>query len=445
MPPSETFPQTLADGLRLRRSTAADAEALADFNAAVHGEGETALTRAGLADWTRDLLSGAHPTFRPEDFTVVDDPRTGQIISCVGLISQTWAYAGVPFPAGRPELVGTRAEYRGRGLVRRQFEIIHAWSAARGELVQAITGIPWYYRQFGYEMGLALGGGRRGYASQVPRLAEGAAEPFRVRPATEADLPFFAECYAAGGARGPLACVWDAALWRHELLEKSPANINRRELRVIETAAGERVGSLAHPPTLWDGALLATHYEVRPGRSWLAVTPSVIRYLWAAGGDYAARDGQTRAAFGFGLGTEHPVYQAAGACLPHERAPYAWYVRVPDLPAFLRRVAPALERRLAASCAAGHTGEVKVSFYRAGLRLQLEQGRLTVAPWRPVPKLDEGQAAFPEHTFLHLLFGHRRLDELKHLYRDCWTTGDEPRVLLEALFPQQASDLWPVS
>ena len=37
------------------------------------------------------------------------------------------------------------------------------------------------------------------------------------------------------------------------------------------------------------------------------------------------------------------------------------------------------------------------------------------------------------------------LDELKHLYRDCWTTGDEPRVLLEALFPQQASDLWPVS
>ena len=61
----------------------------------------------------------------------------------MNLISQTWAYEGIPFEVGRPELVGTLPEYRNRGLVRAQFEEVHRWSAARGELVQGITGIPY--------------------------------------------------------------------------------------------------------------------------------------------------------------------------------------------------------------------------------------------------------------------------------------------------------------
>ena len=70
------------------------------------------------------------------------------------LISQTWTYDGIAFGVGRPELVGTAPAYRRRGLVRTQFEVLHQRSAERHERLQAITGIPWYYRQFGYEMAL---------------------------------------------------------------------------------------------------------------------------------------------------------------------------------------------------------------------------------------------------------------------------------------------------
>ena len=54
--------------------------------------------------------------------------------------------------AGLPELVGTHPDYRRRGLVREQFEVLHRWSKERGHLMQAIAGIPYYYRRFGYEM-----------------------------------------------------------------------------------------------------------------------------------------------------------------------------------------------------------------------------------------------------------------------------------------------------
>ena len=105
------------------------------------------------------------------------------------LIPQTWTYEGIPFGVGRSELVGTLPEFRKRGLVRMQYEEIHKWSAERGQMVQAITGIPYFYRKFGYEMALDLSGGRFGYEAHVPKLKDGETEPYRLRPATPCRHP----------------------------------------------------------------------------------------------------------------------------------------------------------------------------------------------------------------------------------------------------------------
>jgi hypothetical protein len=149
----------------------------------------------------------------------------------------------------------------------------------------------------------------------------------------------------------------------------------------------------------------------------------------------------------FALGEHHPLYDATPEP-PLYRLDrndhYAFYVRVPDLPAFLRHVAPVLERRLAASVAAGHTREVKVSFYGSGFRLELERGRLSaVKQWSPSVE-DGGDAAFPDLTFFQLLFGHRSLEELDHAFADCSPGEGDARVLLDALFPRRPSALWPV-
>src|SRR5205823_412644 len=121
---------------------------------------------------------------------------------------------------------------------------------------------------------------------------------------------------------------------------------------------------------------------------------------------------------------------------------YAWYLRVPDLPGFIWHVAPALERRLAASVVVGYTGELKLSFYRSGLRLAFHQGGLRASEvWKPTPD-ERGAAAFPDLTFLQLLFGYRTLEELRYAFADCWVANDETQAVLEALFPRQDSDVW---
>jgi hypothetical protein len=109
---------------------------------------------------------------------------------------------------------------------------------------------------------------------------------------------------------------------------------------------------------------------------------------------------------------------------------------VADLPAFIRRIAPALERRLAESAATGYTGTLKIDFYRGGLRPVFEQRRLALAePWR-APAFGPGaDAGFPELVFRQLLFGYRDLDELRYAFPDIWV-GDTAGMLLPALFPK---------
>jgi hypothetical protein len=444
---SKEILREFGDGLVLRRSTPADTEALAEFNARVHSDFGWDNPFEPIRSWVRDLMTHQHPTFSPGDFTIVENIHNGQIVSSLNLISQTWSYAGLPFKVGRPELVGTHLEYRNRGLIRAQFEEIHRWSEERGEMVQVITGIPYYYRLFGYEMALNLGGGRTGFLPHIPHLEKEKTEPFRIRPAVLEDLPFIMELYEIGLQRNLLGCLRDRQTWEYELHGHSENSVNGRALQVVETADGEPVGFFAHPRMLWGRSQALGWFELKPGISWLSVTPSVIRFLEKTGLSYAEQNPEEPCqAFTFALGAEHPAYEAVFDRLPRVFEPYAYYVRVPDLPAFLALIKPVLEERLDKSVAVGYSGELKISFYRDGLKLIFENGSIeAIESWRPEPVGHAGDAVFPGLTFLQLLFGYRSLEELRHAFPDVGARGDAARVLLRVLFPKQSSDVWPIS
>jgi hypothetical protein len=451
-----TLPRDLGDGLRLRAATVADADALAAFNADVLRRQDMTEPEAALGEWTRDLVTGAHPIARASDATVVEDTRTGAIASSMILLSHTWSYGGVRIPVGQPELVGTRAEYRGRGLVRTQFELHHARSAARGHVMDAITGIPWFYRQFGYELAIGRGGGGRMFASEMAALP--ASEGLRVRPATEGDVTFLATLDAEACARYAVWVPRDAAQWRYEITGHRAGSAVRHVICVIEDAAARPLGMLVHGAHLWYDALPMFALEVVAGVSWRTVTVAALQHLRTVGEALATPpgprfDGVTL----WLLRRDHPIYDVLRLRYDASDTWYAIYTRVADVAAFLRAVAPALERRIAQSPLAGHSSELRLSFYRDGVRLVLAEGRVkAVERWRPSLTLlgqemglgttdpRRPHALFPDLTFLQLLFGLRSIDELGAWYPDCVVRTAETRALLNALFPREPSVVWPV-
>jgi GNAT superfamily N-acetyltransferase len=426
----------LGDGLTLRSARPEDGAELAEFNAAMHSDDDTA--PAVLGAWTLDLFETPHPTFRAErDVTVVEDTAAGRIVSALFLIPQVWRYADVTFEAAQPELIATHPDYRRRGLIRAQFDVIHDWCRARGQHGQFISGIPWYYRQFGYDYVLDMPSRPVMWLGRPPP----APAELTLRPATAADVGFLAQLESAapsGTALGPLRGAGGFTL---ELARRRDSML-ACEILVIE-AEGGALGYIAHERRLVGGLVSVRSFELRPGTNWLGATAAVLSHLHKWVRDHPDGPGRgVRVALPGG----HPALRSAATRLGS--APpgtYGVYARVPDLVAFLRAIGPVLEARLAASPAVAWTGDLRIHLYREGLRLRFDDGRLsTIEPWQSpgdggAPSSD---VSIPRDAFLHLLLGNRTVRDLERTTADCLLDTDTGALLLDVLFPPMPTSTW---
>lgn len=433
------LPKNLGNGLVLRWATPADTEELAEFNVRIHSDNPEK-PETWLAHWTEDLMRGDHPTTSASDFTVVvDENADDKIVSSMNLISQVWLYDGIPVGVGRPELVGTDSEYRRRGLVRQQFDAVHAKSAARGELVQAITGIPWYYRQFGYGMALDLGGGRDFLWDQPGNDKAVEEEAYQIRPAVVADWPILQTLYEAHNRGSLLSRARDEASWRYELTIPHPTSMYARHFYLVETAAPNPQPVAYVEYNQWGKSYSVRELGVLPGHSWRAVGLFLTRYFKKLADELKEEEKKQLRGVYFGLSRGHPIYEALGRQLEEQRRPYAWYIRVPDLPAFLRHITPVLEKRLANSVLAGYSGTCRVNLYRQQFTLVFENGKLTEVGTYEAKTVDDGDIQFPGTTLLQLVFGQASLDELNTIHPDCFSRQPEPAILFNILFPKRPS------
>ena len=100
--------------------------------------------------------------------------------------------------------------------------------------------------------------------------------------------------------------------------------------------------------------------------------PALLRALQRE----AAAAGPEVRTLAFELGGDHPLYRALDGQLLPLRPPYAFYLRVADLPALVAQLGPALQRRLDHTPLSGYTGALRLDFYQGGLRLDFQAGRL---------------------------------------------------------------------
>lgn len=439
------YRRDLGDGLVLRWSAAADTENIAQLTSAVFRDSADAPLNAPLANLIRLLMSGNHPVMGPGDFAlVVDTCKQGNpIVACTCLWRHAWQYEGIPFSIGRPEIVASDPDYRHKRLVRAIFELIHARSEAEGHLAQAITGIPYFYRLFDYEYALDLGGGCSTYISLIPQASEGTPDPYRLRDATPEDIPLLQALYDRRCASSIVSGVIDEAWWRFQMSIWSTSESDETwHTQIILDADGNPQGYFIIQNLRWGESLRILDLAFAEGANLPAILPSLLRALTTQGIQLPVSPSTTEpfSMIEFSLGASHPIYDVLGRQLTHvKEAPYAWYVRVPHLPAFLRYIAPALERRLADSPVAGYSGELIIDLYRGGVRLAFDRGAMiAVEDWRRPVWAARSAVRFPPLVFLQALFGYRSLDALRAAFPDV-LVSDNAELLVKTLFPSRPS------
>jgi GNAT superfamily N-acetyltransferase len=440
------------DGLVLRWSRPQDVERVASLYADVFRAGPDAPLNAHVARWTRELFSGRHPHVGPHDFAVAQEKATGAIVAAMGLLRYPIAFEGVTVPFGRPEEVATHPDYRNRGLIRALFEMIHARSETRGDLVQGIRGIPHYYRQFGYEYSIPMGTGLSVTFAAIPPLQKDTREPYQLRKAMIGDIPLLRRLWQREQLSAAISTPLSVRYCRCAIESMHAGALERWHPYLIVDPSGRSAGYLRLKPRRWGPEVIVDGLMVEEGVPLVTVLPSVLRGAQALAETTAAEQAETppASAVRFHLWNgDHPLRSVlpslapVSITFPYSAYPDLWYIRVPDLARFIRHVTPALEQRLASTAHTGYTGKLMLDFYRGGLRLAFDGGKLALVENWQRPVWGKGNAGCPPLIFLQLLFGYRSLHELRTLYPDVWAAG-EAAAVLDALFPKRQTCLIPL-
>jgi len=410
--------QPLEDGLVL--CTAADerdVERVAEFNGTIHGPEVAAMTRN---------LFIHHPNTRGQDLIFIED-SSGKVVSSLCLIPWTWRYESVDIPAGEMGIVGTLEAYRRRGLIRIQVEIFKRRLRERGCLLSQIQGIPYYYRQFGYEYALPLEGGLGLETRHVPIPPDA---PFTFRMATQDDLPTLMRLYNEAAQDLTIHTVRDEATWRY-LLAHTDRTETECESWLIQDA-DERVVGYMRLPKHHFGAELVVGEVSRLG---FEAALAALHHLKKLAMERA------KPGLRLNLPADCTLMQLARSLDGHDLGTYAWQVRVPDVTALLRTLTPVLERRVAGSPFAGLTRDVRLNLYHETLLLHFVAGRLT-----EVTNLGftGGETIrLPPLQFIPLMLGYRTVGKLQAIYHDV-SIAPAWRLLVDTLFPKVASFIYTI-
>ncbi len=442
--------EELGEGLLMRAATAEDSDALAEFHSKVFMEEKSSGTEAWwIAEWGRDLLTKPHPTLSLDDVIIVEDTGKSRIASSCIYFTQQWTYEGVPFDIGRPEIVGTSPEYRNRGLIRRQFNLMHQWAEERGHEVLVVLGIPYYYRQFGYEMAIDAEGGRSSNMLALPRWGKDEKRAYRMRDATVDDVGFITKTLRDSASRSLLHPLFKEDEVRYMSFDRNERSAVHYRTGILckseDDSYGEPVGVIMYALILAIDQAVILRIEMSKPSYWRAAFPSLLREFEErarlAKDDHPDPEREIKT-IRLDMQPEHPAFIFDdGALGPASDRQYAWYVRVPDVSKFVRRIKCVLEERVASSYHAGLSGKFEIMFNRDGLVIEFEDGAVQSVKISDSINRHSASAAFHDLIFLRLLFGSRSVDELLQVFPDCKAGSKADKHLLETMFPKRSSDL----
>jgi hypothetical protein len=418
-PEEMAYRQPLNDGLVLRTAAdECDVERAARFSGTVHGP--------GVASMTYNLFVH-HPHTRGSDLVLVEDERSHQVVSSLCLIPWTWRYEDIAIRAGEMGIVGTLESYRHRGLIRAQVGYFKHRLREHGCLLSHIQGIPYFYRQFGYEYALPLEGGLRLETRDVPTPP---GEPFAFRLATRDDLPALMRLYDEAAQDIALHTVRDEAIWRY-LLTHTDGTEMERETWVIQDADGQIAGYMCVPQHHFGQELVVSEVS----RLGFDAALAALNHLGTLAEEC------DRPGIRLNLPAGCTLMRLARSLGAHDLGTYAWQIHVPDARALVRALAPVLERRVAGSPFAGLTRHVRLGLYHKTLVLRFRAGKLTEVA--SLGATDDEPIRLPPLQFIPLVLGYRTIEELRTTCPDVHV-APAWRLLADTLFPKVASFIYTI-
>lgn len=360
-----------------------------------------------------------HPAMTRKDFHVIK--HHGRIVACLNMIPSKWSVGGVELKVSELGCVATLPEYRHQGLQHMLHAEYHKQVSEQGYDLSAIEGIPYFYRQFGYEYALPLLEQTMMRLDKVPDCKIN----HSIRRFTQSDIPVADRLLRKAQEKFYVRTIRDRGIWRMQeetgmvaeykfngyVIEENQVvtayfrtseNPAEKELFLREITDVDQTGAQSILAFLKD-------IGVKRGLETLVATISYQESF-----------------------TKHMV--ATGEA--KQASPYAWQLRVTDYVNMFRKMKPLFEKSLALSAYRRLTEKLNFNFYRFTIQLMIENGAIEDVQHLKTSE-DRTIRASPL-VFTQLLFGYRSREELQAIYPD-FIVRPSHAHLVDVLFPKMVS------
>lgn len=364
----------------------------------------------------RRLLGLYSPMTMDHLFAATYDDET---VASLVLIPQTWVMDGVELKVAEMGCVATHPDYRGMGLQRMLNERFDEAAEHGGYDLCALAGIPFFYRQFGYEYSLDLDHKTTMPVSELPDTQPS----LESRRFTEADIPAAAELLDLYNSRYMVYCPRTAPVWR---MQHMTGVYNGEPYEGYTLHEGGEVQAYVRiQPRPRDKALVLKEAGAVPGAH-----GQVVAFLR----EYCAENGlETLVST---LGYADPLSELLAGLGAEQSLPYGWQVKIVDNVRLLEKIVPLLESRLAGTKFNGLSERLNLNFRKFSVDLVFESGK--VAGVSLGSDCSDRTVGLNPYVFPQMLLGYRCREELEHAYPDV-RVAPSHRMLVDALFPKGPS------
>jgi len=396
---------------------------LIEFNRQVHPEDDVEELRR-----TIEYLPG----FSREMNYYIRDVETGKIVSSANALPSTWMYEDVPLRNLELGWVGTDAAYRHRGLVRLLYSHFEE-ELQRGQYdISTIEGIPYFYRQFGYDFVVPMEQHVLLRLEQFPKQSADLADTVSLRQADMDDIAKLDSLYRSHNTDVLMHSHRDGQLW--ELQERFHRYFEHKFVTMLVEDAGDVVGYLRYLEPGADAVEKRQPFTV------------IENHMTTYRGVMMCLDFLREKAAEHGLCSvringpdSNNLCQVALAYGAIARKGWKHQVRIPDMVRFLTAIQSVLERRLRGTMFQGLTQDVRLNTYRRCYTLSFKDGQISrISDEGFVDRTQTPEFGVSEQDFVRVILGTAAIDEISEYNIDSYARG-LTRHLVRTLFPKRES------
>ena len=353
-----------------------------------------------------------HPEMTEQNFYALWDGDT--MVATLNIIPQMWSIGGVPLRIAEMGLVATHPSYRGRGLQRRLNAEFDKQTKLEGYHLAGLEGIPYFYRQFGFEYAVPLD---ENATIPLTKLPNEGSPPFS--PLLQSEIPQAMRLLKNLQKRYIVHSIRSLREW--ETQEKT-CWVGEHNSTTYALREDCKLKAYIRVETKGKEILLHEHVGVDAKTS-----PEVAVFLRRLGEQKGATELVSRESY------SEPFSEYLLRLGASRRTAYAWQMKVVDHKRILETLAPVFEERIEKSSLKNYSGSIPFNFYKVAVSLSFKDGKYTGAV--DVPSEQKSDALINPRVFPKLLLAYRSLGELMAEYPDI-RIKPEYIPIIDTLYPK---------